>query len=121
MASNRGVAYMKPGEVKVQSIDFPNNGNNIQNGERDGIALVNTQDGTVYDALSYEHASAFGAITQAMPNQGPQFPIDLTEGGTPTEARDTGTTNIFLTRSPNGADTDDPASDWTEATVVSRG
>jgi hypothetical protein len=23
MASNRGVAYIKPGEVKVQSIDFP--------------------------------------------------------------------------------------------------
>ena len=23
MASNRGVAYMKPGEVEIQSIDFP--------------------------------------------------------------------------------------------------
>ena len=37
MASNRGVAYIKPGEVKVQSIDFPKlvnptNGKKIEHG-----------------------------------------------------------------------------------------
>ncbi len=42
----------------------------IQNGVRDGIALVDTATQQVFDVLSYENGSANGAITQAQPGAG---------------------------------------------------
>jgi len=77
----------------------------IQNGAPDGIALFNTLTNTLIDALSYE-----GQITAATINDVPGT-HNLVEG-TATSALDSGSEPGSLTRLPDGADTDDAASDW---------
>jgi hypothetical protein len=79
--------------------------NAIQNGAPDGIALVDTAQHKVLDALSYA-----GSITAAMLSDVPG-PVNLVEG-TPVTAIDSATANGSLVRKPNGRDTDNAAADW---------
>jgi hypothetical protein len=117
--ANSGVTV--PGGVTT--ISLPNN--TIQNGSSDGIALLETGTQRVWDALSYENTSASGAITLARPNQVAwSGHIDLTEGGAPTPASaddDAATPAGSMARTPNGTDTDVPASDWANDPTPSPG
>ena len=91
-------------------IDFTGTTNIIQNGNPDGVALVNTSTTTVIDALSYG-----GAITNA-----PLFAGSTTSvvEGTVLDPTviDTETTTVVptgaLCRLPNGKDTDNANADW---------
>jgi cysteine-rich repeat protein len=77
---------------------------NIQNGDPDGIALIDKSAGVVVDALSYG-----GSITAAIiPGVGT---VSLVEGN-PTAAKDSNSMAGSLCRLPNGADTNDAATDW---------
>ena len=81
--------------------------NYIQNGAPDGMALVNTNNETLVDALSYE-----GAITMAT-IAGIPGTVSLVEGTVlPTSVADSNTVQGSLCRMPNGADTNDAAADW---------
>ena len=104
----------------VSTVALPGASDDVQNGPRDGMALFNTTDKTVYDALSYEKDNTGGAITEALAT-GYAYPLDLTEGGTPTSAEDNNSTPASLARSPNGVDTNQPNTDWTVATTATRG
>jgi hypothetical protein len=73
----------------------------VQNGP-DGLALIDTSRSAVLDALSYE-----GSITAA---NIPGIGITNLVEGTPTPVVDTG--GGSLARVPNGADTNDAATDW---------
>ena len=85
-----------------------------ENGEPDGVALVDTVDGILLDALSYE-----GPITSAA--VGSSF-FDLVEGRLlPPGIADSDTVTGSLARLPNGRDTDDAAADWAFTTLVTRG
>ena len=76
-----------------------------QNGAPDGVALINATTGALLDALSYE-----GEIRSAVIS-GQTY--DLVEG-TPLAATvaDSNTTDGSLSRLPDGADTNDAASNW---------
>jgi hypothetical protein len=80
-------------------------GGSIQNGAPDGIAVIDTDAPALIDALSYE-----GEITAAIIDEFAS-PVNLVEG-TATTAVDNGADGS-LSRSPNGSDTDDAATDWT--------
>lgn len=71
-------------------------GNTVQNGEPDGIALVNTAKGVVLDSLSYEGSML--AVTLA----GVNGPVSLVEGS-PCAFADKGAGS--LVRAPDGYDT----------------
>jgi hypothetical protein len=90
-------------DMAAQKIDFAMAQNNIQNGDPDGIALVDTGALTVIDALSYG-----GSITNAK-IMGFKDPVNLVEG-MPTAAKDPGAGS--LARIPNGRDTDNAITDW---------
>lgn len=77
--------------------------NTLQNGDPDGIALLDVTTGRLVDALSY------GGRIDAARITGLADPVSLVEG-TSTSARDGGSGSIG--RSPDGRDTDDAASDW---------
>src|SRR2546428_2301706 len=74
--------------------------NNIQNGAPDGVALLDTADGTVIDALSYE-----GSIDQAQIDGVPE-PVSLAEGQ-PVSERDSNEVAGSLCRLPVRTDTGD--------------
>lgn len=78
-------------------------GNTVQNGEPDGIALVNTANGVVLDALSYEGSML--AVTLA----GVNGPVSLVEGS-PCAFADKGAGS--LVRAPDGYDTNNTGVDW---------
>jgi hypothetical protein len=95
------------GEYLVVDVD-------LQNGAPDGLALVDTVASTLVDALSYE-----GAITSATIG-GVTF--NLVEGTVlPATVADSNAVDGSLIRNPNGADTNDAASDWAFTTTVTRG
>ncbi len=87
--------------------------NAIQNGAPDGVALVDTVNAVMVDALSYEGAMTSVAISG-------MGMVSLVEG-TPTTAADSNTVNGSLCRSPNGQDTDDAAVDWIFCTTPTPG
>ncbi|MSP61750.1 MAG: hypothetical protein EXR72_15730 [Myxococcales bacterium] len=90
--------------VDVNATEIPfGNGDALQNGSPDGLALINTMTGEVVDALSYE-----GSITNAV-IKGLLGPRNLVEGMA-TPASDTGVGSLI--RHPNGKDTDQAATDW---------
>lgn len=92
-----------PGTV---SILFPLAMDNIQNGSPDAIALVDTIANTLIDALSYE-----GSITAAM--IAGLGTVNLVEGSPlPVATADSNVAVGTLARIPNGADTNNAASDW---------
>ena len=85
-----------------------------QNGAPDGLALVDTSNGTLLDALSYE-----GAITTA--TIGSKV-FDLVEGTIlPVEVADSNTVDGALARIPDGKDTGDAAADWSFTTTSTPG
>ena len=84
-----------------------------QNGP-DGVALIDTADGTLLDALSYEGAIALATIGSQTYNlvEGTQLPVSVA---------DSTTVDGSLARFPNGRDTNDAAGDWTFSTTITRG
>ncbi len=85
-----------------------------QNGAPDGIALIDTDGGALLDALSYE-----GGITSAVIS-GQTY--SLVEGTMlPETVADSNATAGSLSRIPDGADTNDAASDWVFTTTLTRG
>lgn len=84
-----------------------------QNGAPDGIALIGTG-GELLDALSYEGAIASAAIGSRT--------YDLVEGTPlPASVADSNTVAGSLARIPNGADTNDAASDWAFTGTITPG
>jgi hypothetical protein len=80
----------------------------IQNGGPDGVAVVDTVQQSVVDAISYE-----GSITAATIG-GFSMPISLVEGTALDSAvGDSNTVLKTLCRNPNGTDTDNAMVDWT--------
>ncbi len=105
--------------VADREVAMPGSGMNlIQNGgtpDGDGIALIDTTSPAhVIDSLSYT-----GAITAATI---PGFTggVNLVEG-TATAVSDSNTAVRSLCRIPNGEDTDDAASDWATAMMLTPG
>ncbi len=91
----------------VQSLELAAASNNVQNGAPDGVALVDTVTGQVLDALSYE-----GSVTAATIG-GISGTVSLVEGTALDPAvADSNSVAGSLCRLPNGADTDDAATDW---------
>jgi hypothetical protein len=85
-----------------------------QNGAPDGIALVDTGQSVLLDALSYE-----GAITAATIGA---TTFDLVEGTMlPVDVADSTTVDGTLSRIPDGADSDDAAADWVFTTTPTPG
>jgi len=79
----------------------------VQNGAPDGVALVDTVGPTLLDALSYE-----GAITSATLT-GFTAAVSLVEGtALDAASADSNTATATLCRKPNGADTNNSATDW---------
>jgi hypothetical protein len=98
---------LDPGAYVVVAVD-------AQNGAPDGLALVDTDDGALLDALSYE-----GGITSALIS-GQTY--SLVEGTVlPATVADSNSTAGSLSRIPDGADTNDAASDWVFTTTLTRG
>lgn len=85
-----------------------------QNGAPDGLALVDTRDGTLLDALSYEGAIAAATIGGAT--------YDLVEGTPlPVDVADSNTVDGSLARLPDLRDTGDAAADWAFTTTATPG
>jgi hypothetical protein len=85
-----------------------------QNGSPDGVALLDTADGALLDALSYE-----GAITSAVIAS---RSYDLVEGTMlPASVADSNTIAGSLARLPDKGDTDDAATDWGFTTAMTPG
>jgi hypothetical protein len=79
----------------------------VQNGEPDGIALVDTVGPTLLDALSYEGGIPAATLT------GFAAPVSLVEGtALAAGMADSNTVTATLCRKPNGADTNNAATDW---------
>ena len=98
---------LDPGAYLVVAVD-------AQNGAPDGLALVDTDDGALLDALSYE-----GDITSALIS-GQTY--SLVEGTMlPATVADSNSAAGSLSRIPDGADTNDAASDWVFTTTLTRG
>lgn len=88
-----------PGALKVGLAK----GNTVQNGDPDGVALVNTAKGVVLDALSYEGSML--AVTLPSVNGS----VSLVEGS-PCAFADKGAGS--LVRAPDGYDTNNASVDW---------
>ncbi len=85
-----------------------------QNGSPDGVALIDTATDALLDALSFE-----GAITAAVID-GQTY--SLVEGTLlPADVADSNTVDGSLSRIPDGADTNDAASDWEFTTTKTPG
>jgi hypothetical protein len=101
-------------DINATKITFGAASNNIQNGNPDGLAIINKTTGEVVDALSYG-----GSITMAMIT-GLTGPRTLVEG-TPTALKDSNTAVGSLSRFPNGMDNDNAATDWIFTTTPTPG
>jgi hypothetical protein len=85
-----------------------------QNGAPDGIALYDTVDRVLVDALSYE-----GSIDEALIDG---VAVSLLEGTPlPGSVADSDAISGSLARIPNGRDTDDAGADWRFTSVVTPG
>lgn len=85
-----------------------------QNGAPDGVALVDAEAGVLLDALSYEGEIRAAAFLE--------WTFDLVEGTPlPADVADSNTVEGSLSRHPDGADTDDAASDWRFTTTATPG
>ena len=88
----------------------------IQNGAPDGVALINKTAGTLVDALSYEGAMTAATVT------GLTGMVSLVEGTVlPVAVADSNTVAGSLCREPNGADTNNAASDWKFSATITPG
>ncbi|MBM4776354.1 MAG: amidohydrolase family protein, partial [Archangiaceae bacterium] len=89
-------------------------GDNVQNGNPDGLALINTSTGAIIDRLSYEGSITAASIT------GITGTVNLVEMAAATVG-DSNTANGSMCRMPNGADTNNAANDWAFCSVPSPG
>jgi hypothetical protein len=86
-------------------ITIPGTTNLVQNGDPDGLALLDLTAGTVVDAVCY------GGAMMGLTVAGISGTVSLVEG-TMTSARDSNSVDGALCRRPNGSDTNDASSDW---------
>jgi imidazolonepropionase-like amidohydrolase len=86
----------------VRRVDFGST-TSIQNGSPDGVAIVDTRDGRLIDAFSYEGEIRMATIGGRT--------YSLVEG-TALDARIADEGDGSLARVPNGQDTDNAAADW---------
>jgi hypothetical protein len=86
----------------VRRIDFTGT-TSIQNGAPDGVAIIDTRDGRLLDALSYE-----GTITMATIGGRTYSLVE----GTPLDPRIEDAGAGALARIPDGRDTNDASADW---------
>ena len=85
-----------------------------QNGAPDGLALVDTANDTLIDALSYEGAIPAATIDTKV--------FDLVEGTVlPVDVADSNTVEGTLARIPDGTDTNNAATDWSFTTTPTPG
>ena len=85
-----------------------------QNGSPDGVALYDTVEDVVLDALSYEGPIERATIGSSV--------FNLVDGTVlPATVADSNTVSGSLVRLPNGADTGDDATDWSFTTTPSPG
>ena len=85
-----------------------------QNGAPDGLALVDTTNDALLDALSYEGAIATATIDTKV--------FDLVEGTLlPVDTADSTTAEGTLARIPDGSDTNNAAADWSFTTTPTPG
>ena len=85
-----------------------------QNGAPDGLALIDTADDSLLDALSYEGAITAAAIGTKV--------FDLVEGTfLPVDVADSNTVDGALARVPDGADSGNAATDWSFTTTSTPG
>jgi hypothetical protein len=89
-------------------------GDFLQNGAPDSIALIDTVNFIVLDALSYEGSMTSVTLT------GFPGPVSLVEGS-PYGAADTNDNLNSLSRLPNGTDTDNASADWRLGTNITPG
>jgi hypothetical protein len=110
-----GTEYLRiPLNGSILAHDFRVVPVDAQNGFPDGVALFDTIEGEVIDALSYE-----GPIERAFIGS---FAYSLVEGtALPESVADSDTQDGSLAREPNGTDTNDAASDWVFTTTVTEG
>jgi hypothetical protein len=109
-------SVVSPLPASVLTIDAGAVSNYIQNGAPDGMALIDTNNGTVIDAISYEGAITAATIT------GFSAPVNLVEGTVlPTSVADSNTAQGSLCRLPNGADSNNAATDWKFCGTVTPG
>ena len=94
-----------PVDGSARVISLPLSRNNIQNGSPDGVALVDTANGVILDALSYE-GSIHEAVIEGLPGT-----WSLVDGNAMTEADD-GDVTGSLCRLPDRTDTGDDDHDW---------
>jgi large repetitive protein len=88
----------------------------IQNGPSDGVALINTTNNTLVDALSYE-----GAITSATIT-GLGTSVNLVEmTAVPATVADSNTAPGSFSRLPNGIDTNVSSADWSLSSMQTPG
>lgn len=86
-------------------------GDFIQNGNPDGIALIDTSTNTVIDALSYQNTSTLSVTMASI--MGFTGTVSLVEGtALAPSVVDTADDLNSLSRVPNGTDTNNAASDW---------
>jgi len=86
----------------------------MQNGAPDGIALIDTTTKSLLDALSYEGEIHSATIDGQV--------YDLVEGTVlPSTVADSNSVDGSLSRLPDGADTNDAATDWAFTTTKTPG
>ncbi len=88
--------------------------NNFRNTAAAGIAILDTVEGELVAALSYGGSVTAAALIDVTP------PVSFVEG-TATTIVDSNTVVQSLIRHPNGADSDDAASDWKVTTKSTPG
>jgi imidazolonepropionase-like amidohydrolase len=95
-------------DLNATLVPFGVASNNIQNGNPDGVCILDTSSGQIVDALSYG-----GAITAASLN-GVTNAVSLVEGTVlATTVVDSNSVVRALIRNPNGQDADNANADWT--------
>ena len=96
-----------PVPTDALALSFLANQDNIQNGDHDGVAIIDTVTNTLVDALAYE-----GAIDNVT-IPGFPAPVSLVEGTVldPT-IYDLNDVTRTLCRDPNGKDTNNANADW---------
>jgi len=95
-------------------VPFMGGNNQIQNGDPDGIALVDVPNQVVLDAFSWG-----GAVTDAI--LGPPFGVTSLVEGTAANLKDNADPARSLARIPNGNDKNNALTDWASTVNVTPG
>ena len=116
----RGYAIVASPKVVIAAdagvVRFPWNAatNNLRNTAPAAIGILDTVNGELVDALSYN-----GSVTSAVVTDVPD-PVSFVEGNA-TSIVDSNTVEQSLIRNPNGTDTDDATADWKVTKTVTPG